>query len=89
MRVEGALGVQVLMSVPKRRFRRAVGRNLLKRRMRESYRQLKGERLYPTFKDKTFGLAIAIQYVGKEPLDFSFMYDKMAAVLEKLGKEVR
>lgn len=34
--------VQVLFSVPKRRFKKAVTRNLLKRRMREAYRLQKG-----------------------------------------------
>ncbi|MEC3880591.1 ribonuclease P protein component [Parapedobacter sp. 10938] len=87
MRVEGAAMVQVLLSVSKRRFRHAVQRNLLKRRMRESYRLQKGERLYPTMEGKPYGLAIAIQYVGKELLDFSFMRDRMADVLEKLHNE--
>jgi|SRR5690606_3939203 len=84
MRTEEASTVQVMLSVPKRRFRRAVHRNLLKRRMRESYRLQKNELLYPAFKGKPYGLAIAIQYVSNEPLDFSFMRDRMAVVLEKL-----
>lgn len=87
MRVEDAQTVQVLLSVSKRRFRHAVHRNLLKRRMRESYRLQKGERLYPAMEGKSYGLAIAIQYVGKELLDFSFMRDRMADVLEKLHNE--
>ena len=87
LRVAGVSTVQVLLSVSKRRFRHAVHRNLLKRRMRESYRLQKGELLYPAIEGKPYGLAIAVQYVGKEVLDFSFMHERMAAVLEKLHQE--
>ncbi|MFB2117660.1 ribonuclease P protein component [Parapedobacter sp. 2B3] len=87
MQVEGAPTVQVLLSASKRRFRHAVHRNLLKRRMRESYRQQKGALLYPALEGKPYGLAIAIQYVGGELLDFSFMSERMAAVLKKLHGE--
>ena len=34
---------RILVSVPKRNFKRAVKRNLLKRRIREAYRTLKGQ----------------------------------------------
>lgn len=87
LQVEGASVVQVLLSVSKRRFRHAVHRNLLKRRMRECYRLQKDEVLYPVVEGKPYGLAIAVQYVAKEPLDYSFMCDRMAAVLEKLRDE--
>jgi len=87
MRTEEASTVQVMLSVPKRRFRRAVHRNLLKRRMRECYRLQKNKLLYPAFEGKPYGLAIAIQYVSNKPLDFSVLRDRMAAVLEKLHNE--
>jgi ribonuclease P protein component len=38
----GETTVSVLFSVPKREFKRAWKRNLIKRRMKESYRQAKG-----------------------------------------------
>ena len=38
---EGEVPVSILISVPKKRFKRAVKRNLVKRRVREAYRKNK------------------------------------------------
>lgn len=81
--------VQVLLSVPKRRFRRAVQRNLLKRRMREAYRLQKGMWLGETMESRPLGLVLAIQYVGKEVHDYAFLYQRMADVLKRLEEKVR
>ncbi|MGK6350838.1 ribonuclease P protein component [Parapedobacter sp. DT-150] len=87
LRVAGLTpNVQVLFSVPKRRFSLAVHRNLLKRCMKEAYRLQKGELLYPALENQHDGLVFVIQYVGKELLDYPMIHSRMAAVLEKLGE---
>ena len=64
---------RILVSVPKRFFKRAVKRNLLKRRIRESYRLQKD--LLPAPVD------IAFLYQDREVLPFSDIYAAMTAVL--------
>lgn len=79
---------QILISVPKRRFKTAVSRNVLKRRIRESYRLLKGETLYPTILQKELFLTFAIQYVGKTIEPYAFMEQRMRGLLNKLKEEM-
>ena len=64
---------RILVSVPKRYFKRAVKRNLLKRRIRESYRLQKD--LLPAPVD------IAFLYQDREILPFTDIYTAMTAVL--------
>ena len=64
---------RILVSVPKRFFKRAVKRNLLKRRIRESYRLQKDLLSVP--------VDIAFLYQDREVLPFSDIYAAMTAVL--------
>jgi ribonuclease P protein component len=70
---------RVLISVSKRNFKRAVDRNLIKRRIREAYR---------TQKEQITGLSllIAFVYTSKEIEPFSLIKDKLFLVLEKIKK---
>lgn len=52
---------QVLISAPKKRYKRAVDRNYLKRMMREAYRLQKSE-----IEDVSPRFDLGFQYVGKE-----------------------
>ena len=64
---------RILVSVPKRFFKRAVKRNLLKRRIRESYRLQK--ELLPAPVD------IAFLYQAREVLPYDDIYAAMTAAL--------
>lgn len=78
--------VQVLISVPKKKFKRAVDRNLLKRRIREIYRLQKSDELYPFLTEHSLTLILGINYIGNEIGDYAFMERKFSAAILKLKK---
>ena len=75
---------QILVSVPKRNFKRAVQRNLLKRRIRESYRNNK--ELLVTAENQCVNVMFV--YVGKEILEYRYIETKLKDVLGKISKAV-
>mgnify|MGYP002626221705 FL=1 len=72
---------RIMVSVPKRFFRRAVKRNLLKRRIRESYRRQKS--LIPA----SAGIDVAFLYNAKDLLDYKSIYDTVGTILRRIGDE--
>ncbi len=78
---------QVLIAVPKRRFKRAVDRNLLKRRIREGYRIHKQNLLYEFLDQQQANILFSIQYIGKEIHDYKFIELKITEILFKLQNE--
>ena len=68
---------RIVVSVPKRSFKRAVKRNLLKRRIRESYRRQKAL-LGP-------GVDILFIYTAAEVLPYEVIYADMASLLHTVS----
>ena len=74
---------QVVINVPKKRFKKAVDRNLLKRRIREAYRLNKQENLYTKLPATKGLLLFSIQFVGKDKYEFSFIEKKLIATFKR------
>ena len=73
----------VLLSVPKKRFKRAVKRNRLKRLMREAYR-LNKQVLVEKLEERNLQIHIAFNYVSDDELDYATIEKKMKLSLQKL-----
>lgn len=76
---------RIVVSVPKKCFRRAVKRNLLKRRIREAYRLNKN--LLPVNAEKG-GTDIIFIYRTKDILDFGTIVLSVRNILESLAAKV-
>ena len=80
--------VQVLISIPKKKFKRAVDRNLLKRRIREIYRLQKSEDLFPFLNERSEKIVLAINYIGNVIAEYASMAKKFNTVMLRLKKNI-
>lgn len=69
---------RLMISVPKKNFKRAVKRNLLKRRIRESWRRQKNLLQAET------GVDVLIMYSTKEIMPYEQVYQSVGQILEKV-----
>ncbi|UZD22205.1 ribonuclease P protein component [Algoriphagus halophytocola] len=76
---EDAGTTRVLFSVSKKKIKKAVGRNYVKRRIKEAYRLNKS--LLP---ESDHSLSIGLIYVSSDLMEFSALEPKVIQVLERL-----
>lgn len=82
------IGVQVLISVPKRKVKQAVMRNKIKRKIREVYRLQKDEILFSKIQLESVNLLLAIQYIANKDMPFEQYMLKMNKGLNQVVHEV-
>ena len=71
---------RIMISVPKKLFKRAVKRNLLKRRIRESYRKQKHDLTVQS------GLDLFFIYSTKEILSYEQIHTAVGQIISKINE---
>lgn len=77
----------ILISVPKKKFKRAVKRNLVKRQIREAYRKNKHP-LLSVLQEKTQNLAIAFIYLDNQLRTTEQIEEKTVMLLTKIKEKI-
>lgn len=77
----------ILISVPKKRFKRAVKRNRVKRQVREAYRKNKHD-LLNVLNEKEYGVAIAFIYLSNELYPTEKIEETTKLIIEKLIRKL-
>ena len=79
--------VSILISVPKKRFKRAVKRNRVKRQIREAYRKNKSI-LLECLQGREQHLAIAFIYLSDELTATAELEEKMKIALSRISEKL-
>ena len=83
---DSGVSVQLLVSVPKHRQRKATDRNLLKRRIREAYR-INKQPLLDSLALSGRKIVLSITYTATEIMEFGPVQAKIILILQRLIRE--
>jgi ribonuclease P protein component len=78
---------QVLFSIPKRNFKKAVDRNRIKRQIREIYRKHKND-VFGVGNPNPPPVCLAILYTAKEKISFELLEKKLILIFQRLKETV-
>jgi ribonuclease P protein component len=84
---QGPYHAVMAVSVPKRIFKKAVDRNLVKRRIREAYRIHKAE-LFKEMETRGGKLQLVIQYQGEKIADFHSIEQSLLKAFRQMYRKM-
>ena len=82
---EDGQSLKIVISVPKRKIKKAVNRNRIRRQIKEVYRLNKHD-LKANLIEQKKSLALFLIYTGKEKPNFILMEEKIKLILKELNK---
>ncbi len=86
--IDSLYPAQVAFSIPKKNIKKAINRNLIRRKMRESYRYLKND-FYDYLQQRGQKIALMIVFIGKEDFPSSELNSAMVKALNRLRNEIK
>lgn len=86
-KLEGEAPVSIMISVPKKKFKRAVKRNRIKRQIREAYRKNKHQ-LTDLLVEKNKRLLIAFIFVDNKLYDSGEIENKLKVLLNRIRERI-
>ena len=85
LRQPGDAPAQFLITIPKKRIRKAVMRVTLRRRTREAYRLNRRELLHEPMAVSGYGVDVAFIYLDSAPAPYSVISEKVTYLLRRIA----